>query len=119
MAAVVEALVIFDGNHQPALACLVLDLMRLGGFENQRLDAQDILPVVERRHHSFKVQMIRHTDDNQLSGRQPGQHFGVGFSPRAETQAVLRVSFGVGERVQASARRSQISIDLMTFALKR
>ena len=39
-AAVVEALVVFDSDHQPAIVGRPLDLPRLAVAQHQRLDAQ-------------------------------------------------------------------------------
>src|ERR1700733_2522064 len=74
-AAIVEALVIFDADHQSTGARFTLDLDGVTVFERQRFDAADVLIVAQGRHHHLEMQLVWYGDHQNLARRECGDNF--------------------------------------------
>ena len=75
--AIIEALVIFDSNQQPAPASLLLDYLRVGSSQHQRLYYQHVLVGPQRGHHGFEMELIGQSNHRQVPFGHPVEHFAV------------------------------------------
>ena len=70
----VEPLVVLDADEEPFVAGDPLDLDRLGVFQHQRLDRQDVLVAGQCLADDAVMEMVRHGHHHEIPRRQRGQH---------------------------------------------
>ena len=87
--AVVEALVIFNGDKEAAGVGGLGDGFGLGGGEDQGLDAEDVLVGLESRHDGFVVDLVGEGDEDGRVGRE-------GFEQLLIEMGLGAFGFGVG-----------------------
>ena len=76
-AAVVEALVIFDSDDQISRPRLALDPGRLPVLHHQRLDGENMLIGLDRRHYDVIVQLVRYRHHHDLTRRHPADRLAI------------------------------------------
>ncbi len=87
--AVVEALVVFDGDEQAAGAGGLRDGFGFGGGEDQGLDAEDVLVGFEGGHDGFVMDLVGEGDED-------GGVRGEGFEQLLIKMGLRAFGFGVG-----------------------
>ena len=106
-AAVVEALVIFDGDEQTARARLALDLRGVTVLKRQRLHRTDVLIAGERGHHDVVMKLVGHRHYYDLARRKRGD----GFAEQVRLRRAIAIRPGAEglawERAQQCFRARQ------------